>query len=117
MTDEEAAPDAVEEHEALVAKVAEERLPAPVIQAVLDGILRIEVALTQDDSAIRVWRFEDAPEELRALSQHDGDELWVAWIPAEGEWPTWAWEGTAFGDSVEEWDLPDGSRALIGATE
>lgn len=30
---------------------------------------------------IRVWRFDDAPEELRDLSHHGGDEDWLALIP------------------------------------
>jgi len=30
---------------------------------------------------IRVWPFYDAPEELRALSAHGGDEDWLALIP------------------------------------
>mgnify|MGYP007122140866 CR=1 FL=1 len=30
---------------------------------------------------IRVWRFEDAPEELRNLSTNGGDEDWVALVP------------------------------------
>ena len=32
---------------------------------------------------IEVWRFEDAPENLRALSDHGGDEDWVAALPPE----------------------------------
>lgn len=30
---------------------------------------------------IRVWSFYDAPEELRNLSNHGGDEDWLALIP------------------------------------
>ena len=30
---------------------------------------------------IQVWRFPEAPEELRALSPHGGDEDWLALIP------------------------------------
>jgi len=30
---------------------------------------------------IRVWRFQDAPEELKELSNHGGDEDWLALIP------------------------------------
>lgn len=30
---------------------------------------------------IRVWRFVDAPEELKALSPHGGDEDWIALVP------------------------------------
>ncbi len=32
--------------------------------------------------AILVWRFEDAPEEFRRLSQNGGDEDYVVLIPA-----------------------------------
>lgn len=30
---------------------------------------------------ILVWRFEDAPEQLRALSPHGGDEDWLVEVP------------------------------------
>lgn len=48
---------------------------------------------------IRVWRWEDAPEELKSLSRHGGDEDWVALIPPKlaNEWIGWMEEGTAFG--------------------
>jgi hypothetical protein len=29
-----------------------------------------------------VWRFEDAPEPYRALSQHGGDEDWIIVVPS-----------------------------------
>lgn len=32
---------------------------------------------------IKVWRFEDAPDILQALSRPGGDEDWVAVIPPE----------------------------------
>ncbi len=34
-----------------------------------------------DKTAILVWRFVDAPGELRALIMRDGDEDWLAAIP------------------------------------
>ena len=34
-------------------------------------------------AAILIWRFEDAPVELRALSINGGDEDWLAAIPPE----------------------------------
>lgn len=48
---------------------------------------------------IRVWRFEDAPEELRGLSRHGGDEDWLALIPPKyaGDWIGWMESGTNFG--------------------
>lgn len=53
----------------------------------------------QAPNHIRVWRWQDAPEELQALSQHGGDEDWVALVPPllAGEWIDWMEEGTRFG--------------------
>jgi len=31
---------------------------------------------------IKVWKWESAPEELKALSHHGGDEDWVALVPS-----------------------------------
>lgn len=69
---------------------------------------------------IKVWRWEDAPEELRALSTHGGDEDWVALLPpnyaGEGEWIGWLESGTSFGCcDVSSHPLPDGSVVKIGA--
>ena len=48
---------------------------------------------------IRVWKFKDAPEELRALSRHGGDEDWVALIPPQyaNEYIGWIDNGGPFG--------------------
>lgn len=35
------------------------------------------------NNPILVWRFEFAPEELKQLSQHGGDEDWLVEIPPE----------------------------------
>lgn len=35
----------------------------------------------RDANAITVWRFEDAPADLRELSTHGGDEDWIALVP------------------------------------
>lgn len=68
------------------------------------------------DGAIRVWRFWSAPPEYRALSNHGGDEDWVAHLPAGEEEPAWADTGSSFGCcSVSRHELPDGSCVLIGA--
>jgi hypothetical protein len=32
---------------------------------------------------IRVWSWKDAPDEYKALSNHGGDEDWVALIPCD----------------------------------
>lgn len=34
-----------------------------------------------DADAITIWRFEDAPADLQALSWHGGDEDWIALVP------------------------------------
>lgn len=36
-------------------------------------------------NAITVWRFEDAPEAFRNLSDHGGDEDWLAYLPSAFE--------------------------------
>lgn len=69
---------------------------------------------------IRVWRWEDAPEHLQALSKHGGDEDWVAAIPPElaNDWIGWMDEGTSFGCcSVDEFSHPTriGWKVRIGA--
>lgn len=48
---------------------------------------------------IRVWKFEDAPAELQALSQNGGDEDWIAVIPPNLAkcWIGWLDEGSSFG--------------------
>jgi hypothetical protein len=71
-----------------------------------------------DDKAIRVWHFSDAPAELRALSRHGGDEDWLAVLPPcyGGVAPMWMEEGTQYGCcSVSEHKLPDGRTVVIGA--
>jgi hypothetical protein len=46
-----------------------------------------------DPTAIIVYRFEDAPADLRALSRHGGDEDWLAVVPRalcdepSNDWP------------------------------
>ena len=68
---------------------------------------------------MRVWRFADAPMELRELSVAGGDEDWLALIPpalAE-EWVPWMDEGTSFGYyKVREYEHPElpGYKVRIG---
>jgi hypothetical protein len=46
---------------------------------------------------IQIWRFADAPEELRRLSPHGGGEDWLAVIPAPLAESNIAWmNGPAF---------------------
>ena len=70
-----------------------------------------------EERMIKVWAFYDAPEAFRALSEHGGDEDWLALIPPAlaDKWIPWC-EGDAFGCcSVSEHPLPDGSLVRIGA--
>lgn len=51
------------------------------------------------DDCIKVWRFKDAPPELKALSDNGGDEDWLAVVPddiAGGYYVPWL-EGPSFG--------------------
>ena len=69
---------------------------------------------------IRVWRFQDAPEELRMLSQHGGDEDWLALIPPKlsDEYIPWMDSGSTFGCcDVSEQEHPElpGYKVRIGA--
>lgn len=54
--------------------------------------------MTTTPNHIRVWRFQDAPEELRALSTNGGDEDWLALIPPllVDAWIPWM-EAPSFG--------------------
>ena len=66
--------------------------------------------------SIVVWSFYDAPGELRALSNHGGDEDWVALVPKDVERPSWTASGTSFGCcDVSEHVYEDGRTVCIGA--
>lgn len=63
----------------------------------------------------RIWRFEDAPEELQTLSAFGGDEDWVIFVPKQllvgDDW--WAWwptlaERLAVGPEPQQIQTPDG---------
>lgn len=80
--------------------------------------LALRAARNADETMICVWRFEDAPSELRELSEHGGDEDWLAVFPAEmrDESILWCEEGTGFGPcEVSEHFLDDGRTVRIGA--
>jgi hypothetical protein len=66
-----------------------------------------------DDKTIFVWRFRDAPGELRAYSMHGGDEDWVVLLPEDVD--GWPFTHQAFGSQVSEHPLPDGRMVLIAA--
>ena len=66
-------------------------------------------------SAIVVWRYADAPESLRALSPHGGDEDWLAVVPRDlcdphviEDWPRpRLTDGTCYDDG-RSYDREDG---------
>jgi hypothetical protein len=66
-----------------------------------------------------VWEFDKAPAELRALSEHGGDEDWLAYFPAviAGFKPEWApvWILALGVCSVDYHRLADGALVYIGA--
>ena len=65
----------------------------------------------EQGNCILVWRWDHAPGELRALSDHGGDEDWVVLVP-ENEWePSWLSTGVA----VSEHKLPDKRTVYIQA--
>lgn len=69
---------------------------------------------------IRIWRWQDAPDELKALSRNGGDEDWVALVPPilADEWIPWMDDGTSFGRcDVSEYEHPElpGYKIRIGS--
>lgn len=69
---------------------------------------------------ITVWKFDDAPKELRAASDKGGDEDWLAEIPPNlvESWIPWMDDGGPFGCfSVTEYDHPKkpGYKIKIGS--
>ncbi len=66
---------------------------------------------------IKIYKFNDAPEELKKLSTNGGDEDWIAIIPPnlQDEYIPWFEEGSSFGCfKVEEYMLGNGDKVLIG---
>jgi len=68
-------------------------------------------------TAIMVWRFATAPEWMKKLSEHGGDEDWVALVPDSlgKDMPSWAQTGTEFGCCEVSAHKVDGATVLIGA--
>ena len=66
--------------------------------------------------AIRVWRFDHAPERYQALSDHGGDEDWLAFIPDEyiGMYIGWL-DSPSFGCCRISKHLVRGGVVWIGA--
>jgi hypothetical protein len=69
------------------------------------------------EKMIKVWKFHDAPEELQKLSQHGGDEDWLALVPPalKDEWIPWLDTGTFGCCSIDKHLQEDGSTVFIGA--
>lgn len=66
---------------------------------------------------ILVWPWDDAPESLKALSTHGGDEDWVAHVPPHFANMYISWiHSSAFGCcDVSMHEIADGSIVFIGA--
>lgn len=79
--------------------------------------------MTSDDAkTVKVWRWADAPDELRRLSRHGGDEDWVVYVPAEvarsPEWAEWLPQWVKRTDTCldpQEIKRRGGARVYIGA--
>lgn len=70
------------------------------------------------DNMIRVWRFEDAPDDYKCLSTNGGDEDWVAVVPRHmmNDYIPWLNPCTPFGIcDVDVYDGPDGNLVYIGS--
>lgn len=78
--------------------------------------------MSEENEPIKVWKFEDAPEELKNMSTSGGDEDWIALIPPsyKNEYIGFLDEGTSFGCcSVDEFFIHigfyEGYTVLIGS--
>lgn len=84
----------------------------------LDFVTAMEQKRARAARTIQVWRWEDAPADLQDLSDHGGDEDWVAFVPPalKGIRLDWAQSGTQFGIcDVQVIEREDGSTVYIGA--
>ncbi len=61
---------------------------------------------------ILVWRYHEAPKEYRDLSEHEGDDDWLAVVPAGLDVPIWMDLGHY---DLQRTVLPDGRTVCIGA--
>lgn len=72
-----------------------------------------------ENPSVKVWRFDSAPEEFKALSPHGGDEDWLAYIPPSLVDDYYGWmdcAGQAFGwCDISRHTLADGAEVRIGA--
>lgn len=67
---------------------------------------------------IRIWRYHDAPQVLQDLSDHGGDEDWLALVPKEiydaVGWLGWLENGIGV-SSTSRHELLNGDIVFIGA--
>jgi hypothetical protein len=70
--------------------------------------------MKEDPKLIKMWRFEDAPQELQELSTNGGDEDWLFLLPhgmnTEGLW----WMENAL-NIVNEYKTSTGQICIITA--
>lgn len=93
------------------------------IRVLKEIVERSDMTFTEPTYAphIKVWQFFEAPEDLRKLSEHGGDEDWLVLVPAsmaEGDiyWIEMCRVNGYLGCSgTSEHILPDGSKVYIGA--
>lgn len=80
-------------------------------------VMSVPLALSGGPNMICVFKWEHAPQALKDLSQHGGDEDWVAFLPANllGEYIPWMRRGGFGICSVSTIWFEDGSRVCIGA--
>ena len=71
----------------------------------------------KEDKCIKVWRYEDAPQKYKNLSEHGGDEDWVAFVPnsIDIEWILWMDDGTNFAPCDYSDHKVEGGIIRIGA--
>ena len=72
---------------------------------------------SEENRMIKVWRFEDAPEKYKALSDHGGDEDWLAFVPEtmKDRYIPWMDDGSSFGCCRVSEHTVDGGVVRIGA--
>lgn len=70
-----------------------------------------------DSRTIKVWSFYDAPEAFRALSEHGGDEDWLALVPPNypHKYIGWLESETSFGHCEVSKHTTDLGTVYIGA--
>jgi len=73
-----------------------------------------------ENYTIRMWAFEDAPAEYRALSKHGGDEDWIVFVPVacRDYYMPWLEEGMMNNIGCAAIDVTldaDGNAIYIGA--